>query len=145
MRKGALIQPSPERPLGHHLKSREQDKFRKNTGIIPTQHCPELGSPSEAYTTKSVLPRHFHSTLPTGVLLCLTPVPTRSQESNRRQNKGLMPYHAASLTCACENLHFPCLPQLDSHVLQHPLYLVTGTGQGVVLHIPGSPQLRSDF
>lgn len=145
MRKGAPRQPIPERPLGHHLKSREQSMLRKNTGIIPIQHCPELDHP-----LKPIL--QSPSSLEISIVSCpqvsfcvslLSPQGAKSP--NRRQNKGLMPHHAASLTCACENLHFPCLPQLDSHVLQHPLYLVTGIGQGVMLHIPGSPQLRSDF
>lgn len=82
MRKGPLRQLSPESPLG--ALSRKPGMLRKNTGIIPTQLGPELGPPSEAYTTKSFRPRNFHSALPTGVLLPLTPVSTRGQESQQK-------------------------------------------------------------
>lgn len=126
------------------MKPEEQGMFRKNTGTTSTQHCPELGPPSEVDTTKSSLPRKSHSSpshaltpgqLPTGFLLCLPP--------SCRKGHGSHAVSAASLTGAGEHFHFPRLPQLHSHTLQHLLYVVTGTGQAIVLHVPASPQRSS--
>lgn len=59
--------------------------------------------------------------------------------------EGAHAIRAASPTCAGEHFHFPRLPQLHSHTLQHPLYVVTGAGQAIVLHVPASPRHRSGF
>lgn len=122
--------------------------FRKNTDTTSTQHCPELGPPSEAHTRKSSLPRNAHSSpshaliagqLPTGFLLCLL-LPCR-----KVTEEGAHAVSVASPTCAGEHFHFPRLPQLHSHTLQHLLYVVTGAGQAIVLHVPASPRRRSGF
>lgn len=63
-------------------------------------------------------------------VLCPQPQPSRSAGS---PSPGLRP---PRLTCPREHLHLLRLPQPHSHPLQHTGYVIAGSVQAVVLHIP---------